>query len=295
MSNEVLRKTYDDYGESGLQALEHNQELMTALGAHLKTAEEMSTAVEDLLHEKQLDRLYRQLRVNSFMTCQLDAQDFVANPKRGLQSLFSPDSRLVNVDRMLINQSTSIPLNADGTRSLILGGYILSAAGLSHGAFTTSYQHIFQDQSSAAISLVSGWAPKLSVELSQPVSKYARMTLKSEISDEMGYDMSIGAAQQLYQDWHGSLHFGPKTGMETSLEYAHERIHASASAAAGPRNVGVSAQCKYHAVDSSTYKVGVELGPNPSVAVSSSRQLSKRSKGSLRLTFALSGLSLKFG
>lgn len=297
LADPVRRKVYDLYGERGLHAMEQEgvvQQL--AVGAHLKSADEVQRAVERALRRMGQQALEAQFSSFSEMSMNVDASDFVRAPMQGLRSLFRSGARLVARNEMTIHQRTSFPLSRSNT--LTVGGYMFDKQGLGLGSLTLQFAHASFDPAAPSYTVTSelGWTPKLHCQVTQPVSPHTAFMLIPELDDN-GLDVSVGANHVLSPQLHGAMMWSTRDGLSGSLSHDAGAHSATAAVAVGRRGPNLSLQFRRGLAHASNAKLALKgnLVTGLSLVAGASKEVSDRTRLALGVALARAGITLRVG
>jgi DnaJ family protein C protein 11 len=297
LADPVRRKVYDLYGERGLHAMEQEgvvQQL--AVGAHLKSADEVQRAVERALRRMSQQALEAQFSSFSEMSMNVDASDFVREPMQGLRSLFHSGARMVARNEMTIHQRTSFPLSRSNT--LTVGGYMFDKQGLGLGSLTLQFAHASFDPAAPSYTVTSelGWTPKLHCQVTQPVSPHTAFMLIPELDDN-GLDVSVGANHVLSPQLHGAMMWSTRDGLSGSLSHDAGAHSATAAVAVGRRGPNLSLQFRRGLAHASNAKLALKgnLVTGLSLVAGASKEVSDRTRLALGVALARAGITLRVG
>lgn len=297
LADPVKRKVYDLYGEKGLHALEQEgvvQQL--AVGAHLKSADEVQQFVERALRRLNQQALEAQFSSFSEMSMNVDASDFVRAPMQGLRSLFRSGARYVARNEMTIHQRTSFPLSRSNT--LTVGGYMFDKQGLGLGSLTLQFAHASFDPAAPSYTVTSelGWTPKLHCQITQPVSPHTAFMLIPELDDN-GLDVSIGANHVLSPQLHGAMMWSTRDGLSGSLSHDAGAHSATAAVAVGRRGPNMSLSFRRGLAHASNLKLSLKgnLVSGLSVVAGASKEVSDRTRLAVGVLLARAGVTLRIG
>ncbi|KAF4323489.1 hypothetical protein JM18_001190 [Phytophthora kernoviae] len=292
----VKRRVYDIYGEKGVHALEQNGLANHAVGAHLKTSDEVQHYVEEIMRRMNQQALEAQFSSFSEMSMHVDASDFVREPMQGLRSLFHSGARCVDRTEMTIHQRTTFPLTR--STALTLGGYMYDKKGLGMGSFTAQLAHTSFDPSVPSFTLTSemGWTPKLHCQISQPVSPHTAFMLIPELDDN-GLDISMGANQMLTPQLHGAMMWSTRDGLSGSLSQDTGTYNATAAVAVGRGGPNLTFQFRRILMAATTAKLSLRAGlaSGLSLVAGASREVSNRTRLALGVLLARAGVTLRLG
>ncbi|CAK4076966.1 unnamed protein product [Aphanomyces euteiches] len=299
LSSRPLRIAYDQYGERGVAALEGDKSADWTLASYAHQDEYVQDRLRVLLrrwHEQQVEA---QFPSHTECEVEVDASDFVQHPLYSIQRIFNKQHRMLSVSQMVMRQSTTLHVSRDTT--VVIGGYLYDKHGLGVGALTCGINYITADPSALRIHLNSeiGWTPKLSVHLEQPVSTVTTCFLMPELTVD-GLDVTVGVHHAMkllpHVPLQGSMMLSSMNGLSSSLLFQHQSWVTRTSIAIrdhGPQ-LGLSVQKQL--TDDSSAKVAVDLGVSgAAVTLGTSGKVSRRSRLSMGLRFALRGISVRFG
>ncbi|DAZ93601.1 TPA: hypothetical protein N0F65_003651 [Lagenidium giganteum] len=296
LSDPMRRYVYDIYGEKGVLALEQDATLQNAVGAHLKTTDEMQRYVEEVMRRMNQHALEAQFSSFSEMSMHVDASDFVHAPMRGLRSLFDRGNRYIDRTEMTIHQRTSFPLSR--STNLTLGGYMYDKHGLGVGSFTAQLAYTSFDPSVPSVTVATelGWTPKVHCQISQPVSPYTVFMLIPEVDDH-GFDFSMGANRLLTPKLHGAMMWSTRDGLSASLNSDTDRYRASTAVAVGKAGPTLSAQYRHSFTPASAAKASIRanLINGISLTVGASKEVSRRTRLALGVLMERTGVTLRLG
>ncbi|RHZ20531.1 hypothetical protein DYB37_001548 [Aphanomyces astaci] len=306
LSSQPLRLAYDQYGERGVVALEEDKSADEwAVANYVHSDEYVQERVRVLMrrwYEKQLEAPF-----SSQTECEVevDARDFVKHPLYSLQQVFNKQFRMIGISQMVMRQSTSIDVSRNTT--VVVGGYLYDKHGLGLGALTCGINYITADPTALRIHLNSevGWTPKLSVHL----VCHHRMTVTScflmpELTVD-GLDVRVGVNHVMrllpqYAPLQGSMMLSANTGLVSSLQFHQNTWQSTATAAVRAQGPSLGLSVRKQVTTSSSAKVtlivAVDLGVGgAALTLGSSGKVSRRSRLSMGLRFALQGISVRIG
>ncbi|ETV77836.1 hypothetical protein, variant [Aphanomyces astaci] len=301
LSSQPLRLAYDQYGERGVVALEEDKSADEwAVANYVHSDEYVQERVRVLMrrwYEKQLEAPF-----SSHTECEVevDARDFVKHPLYSLQQVFNKQFRMIGISQMVMRQSTSIDVSRNTT--VVVGGYLYDKHGLGLGALTCGINYITADPTALRIHLNSevGWTPKLSVHLEQPVSSVTSCFLMPELTVD-GLDVRVGVNHVMrllpqYAPLQGSMMLSANTGLVSSLQFHQNTWQSTATAAVRAQGPSLGLSVRKQVTTSSSAKVAVDLGVGgAALTLGSSGKVSRRSRLSMGLRFALQGISVRIG
>lgn len=256
----------------------------------------MQRHVEDVIRRMNTQALEGQFSSFSEMSMHVDASDFVAEPMRGLRSLFHRGGRYVERTEMTIHQRTMFPLTRN--LNLTLGGYMYDKHGLGMGSFTTQLAYTSFDPSTPSFTISSelGWTPKLHCQISQPVSPHTVFMLIPELDDN-GLDISFGANQLLTSQLHGAMMWSTRDGLSASLSNDAGNYQATAAVAVNKGGPNLSLQLRRALLAATSVKLSLRgsLFGGISLVAGASREISRRTRIALGVLLAKSGVTLRIG
>ncbi|OQR82316.1 hypothetical protein ACHHYP_16224 [Achlya hypogyna] len=299
LSSRPLRLAYDNYGERGVLALEEDKTADWTLGTYAAKDAEVEARLRVLLRRWNEKHIQAQFLSHTDCEVSIDATDFVRFPLFSLRQLFNKDHRMVSISQMVMRQSTNIQVSPNTT--VVLGGYLYDKGGLGLGALTCGINYVTADPAALRIYLSSemGWTPKLSVHLEQPMSSTTSCFLMPELTTD-GLDMTVGVHHALRLTpslpLQASMLFSINDGLKSSLQYQDEGVTAGASVAIQNDGPHLGANVKKQVTTATSAKVGVDasLG-NMAVVLTTTSQVSRRSRLSMALRLALQGINLRLG
>ncbi|OQS00935.1 hypothetical protein THRCLA_05818 [Thraustotheca clavata] len=300
LSSPPLRLAYDKFGERGVVALEEDKEVPEwTLGTYMATDAQVEERVRILLRRWNEKHVQAQFLSQTDCEVSIDAMDFVRFPMFSIKQIFNKEHRMLSISQMVMRQSTTIPVSSNTT--FVLGGYLYDKGGLGLGALTCGINYITADPAALRIYLSTemGWTPKLSVHLEQPVSSTTSCFLMPELTVD-GLDMTVGVhhAMRLLPSLplQATMMFSINDGLKSSLNYQDEDIQAGTSVAIQNDGPHLGANFKKQITTQTAAKVGIDasLG-NVSLVMSTTSQVSRRSRLSMALHLALQGINLRLG
>ncbi|ETV97102.1 hypothetical protein, variant 2 [Aphanomyces invadans] len=239
---------------------------------------------------------------NGFVCCcgVVDARDFVQHPMYSLKQLFNKQHRMIGISQMVMRQSTNIHVSRNTT--VVVGGYLYDKHGLGLGALTCGINYVTADPGALRIHLNSeiGWTPKLSVHLEQPVSTLTSCFLMPETTVD-GLDVTVGVHHVMRLLPHlaplqGSMMLSANNGLSSSLMVHHDSYQSRATVAIRNQGPSVGLSVRKQMTPSSSAKVSMDVGVGGvALTMGSSGKVSRRSRLSLGLRFALQGISVRLG
>ncbi|ETV97101.1 hypothetical protein, variant 1 [Aphanomyces invadans] len=301
LSSRPLRLAYDQYGERGVVALEEDKEVDDwSIANYAHPDEYVQERLRLLLrrwYEKQLEAPF-----SSQTDCEVevDARDFVQHPMYSLKQLFNKQHRMIGISQMVMRQSTNIHVSRNTT--VVVGGYLYDKHGLGLGALTCGINYVTADPGALRIHLNSeiGWTPKLSVHLEQPVSTLTSCFLMPETTVD-GLDVTVGVHHVMRLLPHlaplqGSMMLSANNGLSSSLMVHHDSYQSRATVAIRNQGPSVGLSVRKQMTPSSSAKVSMDVGVGGvALTMGSSGKVSRRSRLSLGLRFALQGISVRLG
>jgi DnaJ family protein C protein 11 len=254
----------------------------------------MRRHVETLLRRMNEHALEAKFNSFSEMSLHVDASDFTREPMRGLRSLFDRGHRCIDRTQMTIHQRTTLPLSPNS--ALTLGGYMFDKQGLGVGAFTCQLQYSSPDPSVPSVTVSSevGWTPKISCQISQPVSKYTVFTLIPEL-DDTGFDISMGVNRVLSSHLQGGMMWSTRDGIQATLSSDTQTYRAMSAVAIRKDGPSVSGQYRQQITSATTGKIAVRGGllSGISLSLGGSTEFSERSRVGMGVLVEKAGISLR--
>ncbi|EQC38364.1 hypothetical protein SDRG_04078 [Saprolegnia diclina VS20] len=299
LSSAPLRLAYDNYGERGVLALEEDKTADWTLGTYVAKDADVEERVRILLRRWNEKHIQAQFLSHTDCEVSIDATDFVRFPLFSLRQIFNKDHRMLSISQMVMRQSTNIQVSPHTT--VVLGGYLYDKDGLGLGALTCGINYVTADPAALRIYLSSemGWTPKLSVHLEQPMSSTTSCFLMPELTTD-GLDMTVGVHHALRLSptlpLQASMLFSIHDGLKSSLQYQDESMEAGTSLAIQNDGPHLGVNLKKQVTSHTSAKVGVDasLG-NVGMVLTTTSQVSRRSRVSIALRLALQGINLRFG